>query len=940
MSIVKNNTSYDSVDYTIKRLSTVPNSQGTELPIIQYTHLTNAYYSVAVAKAGIILIRARIPSTATGYLFGYRGANDSASDNIFIRVEEQSGSKVVVWNLNGTTIGSVPLDSDHFHEYGFVGGYAVYDYKKVNSSQSTPSVSGFTPANICGAKNNGANVAISEVYLARVDFHSFLAQVPETYETPYLCRFYPTTGNDGYMHNAMRLVYANIHPTTLSGGTIEGGPVLTEPYGIQLDDIRYLTRLGYTDALALICADGGVDERAGQSSPESAYTAIAGHYFAFDLSNTPTPSGPTPPPTYAYLEGKLRAGRKPNWDIWNDCIARGFYVRNDNGTYKLEFNIFKLANGLWEQKIPLEMFDGYNTAEGASHYPNIETTSDNVIVPFHNGQNYECSMDNLAVGHIDAWGDLTYPDDEMLFYVRNVADFTFKAVSGNAIPFAVPKAVLQANPDCDYYVYGIGAQLVIDSDPMASSVEKETKFICADNHTAQELAALKTKYRETGVGGTLVLNYLCTIFRNKLVAAGSSALNGLINLVLKGKNHSNQDIDITMPDFMGSKAIQVSGLFNQKLYEGQSTNGRKFVSESIASGRYLAYNELIHAPYAEITGDPKILLLEAHECNAEGTALSSATADDYFAFVTLEQSKAATPNMTDNIIYGLVQGRKFEVDNSVNPYTAGTVNHAIYQHVFNNLYLRHRWYKGTFQINNSADDANSIHFALSTLDKMPDGTFMSFTEAELAYDNLRYDIFNAARHPRLARFNGNDFIPKADTINMHGDDGCVLTLRTPVQKLHDGNSAQNNIVLNMYMQKYKFQNNVYNFINEGPDSGQTAPYFKQYVYLRKNGTVVAKFQFYESRTPNYWDFVYNSSTRSYSHPEGYETMGGVDTKYRCTIDFIKTVEDFIDPNGNGKSKAYYGLQWFYSLNISFKNGSSDADYPQAGDIFDVTFSDN
>ena len=946
MSLLKNNTSYEDLSYTIKRLSAIPVGN-VNYDILQYTRLTKAAFKMLypIEAQGTILIRAFIPTDvdisdgAYGYFFGMKYPSGQTQYNQWIGVKNISGTKKVVWGCGNIEIIGPALDGMS-HDYGFVGGYAVMDNKKVSESQSTPVLAGWTQGCVGGMYNGSyaATLYFPDIYIQRFDLMMYASTSPEEWNIPYLCRYYPV-GN-GQVYNAMRLVQALYSADVASGGSTAAGPVLEKPYGIQLDDLKYLTGSGYKNLIPLVCCDGGVDERMHPQSPEGAYTGIAGHYFAFDLSDTDTPSGPTPPPLYPYMRGKLSAGRKPlGWDIWNDCIDRGFYVRNDNGTYKLEFNIFKKSNGLDDDEVHLDMFEGYNTDPSCVHLPTIQLTSDNVTIPYHNGMNYECTKDNMACGHLTILGELDGPDFNQLFFVRNVGDFTFKCTSGNTIPWNVPKAHLQANPNCLYYVYGIGTQLVVESDVMASSVEKETKYMCADNHTAQELEALKEKYMVTGVGGTLVLNYLEAVFRNKLLAATNYTLNGSVNLVLKGKNpDNNEDKDITMPDFMDAKSIQVVGQFNPKLYSDTSKNGRKFVSENLASGKNLAYNELIRAPYAAISGDPKILLLQAHECNAEGTALAD-TADDYYAFVTLQKATSSAPNVCDDVTYALVAGRKFAVNSSTNPYTAGTVNHAIYQYTYDNINVQSYWYRGAYQIGNTEKDANTIHFALSTQDLTPAGGYISFNEADLDYANLRYDIFNAARHPRVARFDGT-YIPVADTLNMHGDNGCVMTLRTPVQNLHDGNSFLTNVVLNMYMQKYKWNSttNEYDYINEGPDTGQTNPDFRQVVVMRKNGTIVAKFRFNFEQAA--YDFVYNPSTHTYSHEAGYDAIGGNNSKYVCRVDYVQANEDFISPNGEGKSKAYYGTQWFYSLNITFKNSSSDTDYPKAGDVFDITFQDN
>ena len=944
MSIRKNNNSSRDLHVTCERLSKLPISStvgATEYNITQYVHCQNAGFRTMQSGMyqGTCLMRAIIPTTAEGYILGCRYTNSTDYD-MYCRIEEVNGVKSVVWHYLGTTIGSRPLDpQEQPHDYGFVNGYAVYDHEKVDPNQvlatpprKTTREFGFGCCSYYYGSGDSYNYC-SDIYIIRCDCDLYESFTPAAYEMAWLCRYYPIYRG---FYNAMRLIKYSLDDTTGEGGSITEGPDLVEAYGIQKDDLVYITNGKYRDVLALMTDDGGVDARSGQVAGdiEPPYTEIVGHSMAFDMRNTAYPGGVTPDPSTSLPDrrGRLLRGRKPKWDIWQDSVAHGFYIMDDNGVKTLMFNIFKLANGL-NTDVHLEWFDGYNTDPATSHPPKITATADEINVPFHNGMNYECTLDNLALGHIDSQGALSGADDQQLFFVRNVADFTFNVVAGNAIPWNIPKAELLANPNCYYFIMGIGTQLIIDSDVMASSVEQESKYMCADNHTAEELALLKTKYRETGVGGTLVLNYLSTILRNKLIAAGATSLNGLISVALKTAGG-----DITMPELLGNKSVPVNGTFNGKLYSGATSNGRKFVSENLASGKYLAYNELIRAPYAAITGDPKILLLQAHECNAEGTELVD-TADDYFALVTLEKATQASPNICSSLITTLVPGRKFAVDSATNPYNVGTVEHAIYQHTYNNIYDFSFWYKGTYNLSDAWKDSKTIHFAMSTDDLLPNGSTISFSESDLNYGNLRYDIYNAARRPRLTRFDGEEYVDAADTINMNGD-SCFLTLRTPRQMLHTGNAANNLIVGNMLMQRYTKSGNTYTFINDGPDSGQTTPLFKQFVSVKRNGVLVAKFQFYFSDEPSYYDFVYNASTRTYSHPEGYDTIGGDNSNYQCNVDFVEMAEDFIDPNGHAKTKLSAGPQWFYVLNITYTGSSSNADYPQAGDVYDITFSDN
>ena len=135
--------------------------------------------------------------------------------------------------------------------------------------------------------------------------------------------------------------------------------------------------------------------------------------------------------------------------------------------------------------------------------------------------------------------------------------------------------------------------------------------MCADNHTAEELALLKTKYRETGVGGTIVMNDIIAYVRNKLLEATGHTANGLIHLSLL-----RADDTITMPELIADKNVSATGDFNPKKEITTTSNYRQFVSEHLESGKYLAYHSGIsggaYYKNANYPADPAMLCLDVN----------------------------------------------------------------------------------------------------------------------------------------------------------------------------------------------------------------------------------------------------------------------------------------------------------------------------------------
>lgn len=675
MSILKNTTSALDLGYTIKRLSTLPVGS-VQTQIVQYLHLVKAVFkpSFALSATDAILIRAIIPTDisvsegAYAYIFGRKYASGEASNNMWIAVKNISGVKKMVWGVGSQEVVGPTIDGLS-HDYGFVGGYAVMDNKKVDNSHSPVSATTLVRPYIGGLNNNGATLYCPDMYLLRADYSIYASSDPEVFETPYLCRYYPVETND--IRNAMRVFDEYLNPDLGSGGSSTVGPALEKPYGIQLDDLKYLTGSGYKDLMAIVCCDGGEDSRIHPQNTEGAYTGITGHYFAFDLSGTKIPGGRTPDPALPYQRGKLSAGRRPlGWDVWNDCIDRGFYVRNDNGTYMLEFNIFKKTNGDTDNEIHLDMFEGYNTDLSCVHPPLMTINNPNADVQFHNGQNYRTRLESVCVPIKD--GSL-YLDDKCIFYVENVADMDYNVKLGNTIPWNT----LQANLGQEYGIVGGGVTIKIGGNVYASTASRETSVMCADSPaSASARDALKTKYRTTGVGGALLLNYLTPTLRNILLSATGNTVAGTAEISLV----NNLNHKILMPDFSGAQAIQLTGEFNTTV-DGEDTSSevttrRNFLAEYMTASsttKYLTYMESHeirnltcggYGPYElrnmlQTGQNSDLLILMAKPCDANGAFLEQNPS--YYAMVTLDRASMTNHNKLTARYACMVAGTNYQM---------------------------------------------------------------------------------------------------------------------------------------------------------------------------------------------------------------------------------------------------------------------------------------
>ena len=948
MSIERN--SQYGVGYTIKTLSDLPIGS-RRYNIKQYIHTVNAGWMLPYKNPyeAVILVRCRIPLTARGYILGRRYNNDdTASRNMFIEVREVSGVAKIVWNMKGNEVASVNLD-DKVHDIGFVGSYAVMDNKKVNVSQSEYSgVMYDAPITVCGctqftSASSYTNSYMSEMYLYRADMQTYSTASPSSTSPAELRRFYPL--GDTVLQDAMKYGDDLTYGYGTSGSATAGDNLAT-PYGVQMDDLKFIFGSGYKDLMCLICSDGGPDARSGQTEAQTAspyqitYNNVT-HDFAFDLRNTKYPGGTTPNPSTSLPDrrGHLMRGRRPKWDIWNDSVAHGFYIMNDNGTKTLEYNIFKKADGTTDNQLHLEWFNGYNTEE--SHPPTLTIANPNATVQFHNGENYRCREASLCVPYRHNYD---YYDHGCIFYVENVADMSYNVKLGNAIPWNIPAVSLGQ----DYGIVGGGVSITIGGDVYASTAGKENTIMCADSpSSASSREELKTKYSVNGLNGALTLNYLVPSLRNMLLSATGNTVEGKAVVSLL----NNLNTKILMPELCGEKSITLTGEFNPTLDEEPASevkNRRQFIAEWLKNGssqKYMAYctpnyyssygYDFLHWDHSSYQSDPACLVLVGQECNSGATSLIEDSTSTFYAQVSIEVASASHPDtMYDRktcMIAGLID---INGSQQVSPYSEGTKQHVAWDWARQVAQLGGgSWYKNNYASLYRITSTYTNFFVASAADfGYNDSDFKSI---DFDHANIRFDVFRTDVVRSLAVYDGTYMEKPESTAWVHGS---LVQNTTPVfvHRLPDELiTPSNGLICNTYMRKYKNTNSNpdigdtsgWQIFNEGPDAGQSAPSFIGTVKVYKKGmtdtsyTQVASFEYTSSDS-------FGSATGTY--PREYTQIQKTDSGYTCSVNFSEQAAPFNSPNGGAETLGNSGYLWYYTCKIT---GSSIA----AGDTFKIIF---
>jgi len=283
---------------------------------------------------------------------------------------------------------------------------------------------------IAGTFKMGASGSLTSQFM-----HFYACSNGEDGTTPYM---YETRGQ---ISNGSRFLEGN-SGSAISGVTVAKGVGPKVTYGVQLHDLQEAWGVFYTQLLAVICCDGGVDRGDGDaaqyyagwldyvaSNPDVSVNADREESFvlsnrtfksAFYLDTPHLPTGYSSlqkPVDYANLEdGQLIRGRKPMWSIWNDIINFGKYIKkvtvqeSSQTYYKYlyVFNIFKDVYGrdIFNLDNPdlLGVFDGYNTTMANNRPPQIIPPSSPATMYFYVTENFDPSAEGSAV-----YSNHTYP---------------------------------------------------------------------------------------------------------------------------------------------------------------------------------------------------------------------------------------------------------------------------------------------------------------------------------------------------------------------------------------------------------------------------------------------------------------------------------------------------------------------------------------------------
>ncbi len=425
MSIEKNNNNLSDGHVTIKALS-----QLSGLTINEKVTLTSSGYKPnKLSNSGFdFMMRCELPSDANGYLMGIKASNGiSASNTFYIKVE----SGVLTWVVGSSSYTKTLQEG--VHDIGWVGGKPVYDNKLVSTSAPAVSAIHNQKMAICGVNQGNTYTFIPSITLYRVDINLYNSDSPNAESKHYLCRYYPVGKT---LYNAMKAPEATLYCYNASGGQGTGTASGEPTYGVQLDDLRYITKSRYRDLVAILADDNGVNSELGFSGegaglrnadyPSVLSKTSESHNFAFFLglsqgqSNIPIPDdySATKQGSTNYELGELIKGRAVKWDLWNDAVKFGKWGDQASLgaiTY-MRFNIFKENTGEFVGKVRLEKFLNYDTSK---KYPPHFDLAQSISVEYHNG--YACTLNatDRLTGYLNTEYDYSGGGDENFVFPFN-----------------------------------------------------------------------------------------------------------------------------------------------------------------------------------------------------------------------------------------------------------------------------------------------------------------------------------------------------------------------------------------------------------------------------------------------------------------------------------------------------------------------------------------
>lgn len=546
MSIKKNNTSRTDHTVSIVRFGLIP---GTSFYARKYARLTNKYFQLLQYVSNgadyhdTVMILADIPQSAEGYFYGTR---DTGGTNWEVSIQK-SGS-VITWKI-GSITASHAWESGA-HTYGFVDGKPLYDGQWLSTSASTTVIPSRMYAFV-GARNNMGGLTTADV-ITSIDIYQVLLSAHQTTSsaTNTLMTYYPVTdGQSGTVAMLFETRTLNDNETldSIAGPTRQGVTPSSTPgeqvtYGVQLEDLRYITGSGYHDLMAVMADDGGLQNWAtgdaayisdedwgitpdpadklsnGTSAFESAFRLADGTGKAitsgtvipipsgYSLSRVQTEGGhnkayhDTNVPSYE--KGDLIFGHKPKWSLWVDGLNLGRYIKKYIPTgmsvelYFLKYNIFRTVTG--ESKLDtfhdlLGQWEGYSNSESRQHAPSFNIDSE-IQMHYHNSVAATCDNTSVLLGGTPGIS-LSNVENLCVFRYSRSAGGLGHAILGN-LPLWDMAATAQPT---NYGITGGVLELrYLDDSGWRTIASMVSITDDAEPLSADSSAAMKQKYRVDG----------------------------------------------------------------------------------------------------------------------------------------------------------------------------------------------------------------------------------------------------------------------------------------------------------------------------------------------------------------------------------------------------------------------------------------------------------
>lgn len=482
MSIITDNR---GTSYRIARFGNIATVNNVTYKAKQYVRISKGYfemkhsgnvsetswrYQYGSSSNDSVLIKCEIPSTVTNaYFYGFYTSNNA-------QMWIGKVNNKIRWAMGQTT-----REVDYqpgVHVYGFdSAGYAVYDGARVGNSMRESGYSGSKDGIIIGARRDGDGFNYATVDIYEVVLLAYRRSSSSYRDEAHL---YAASGDDTnpvlFETRKDSAIYGVKSFTKASDGSGSVGPDVT--YGIQLHDLKYMTKSGYHDLVALMCEDWEQQALAG-ADPAYTLTGQNGGMFrsAFLLKGTnpnastgtvnmPVPSGwihedetggvtpPSRPMTEGYV-GELIAGRTPKWKLWVDGINVGKRVKEVGGSYQFLYNIFMPPNG--KQMPCLELFEGYTDDASANWPPVLQIPESSIAVEFHNSLMCQCTTTQLITETIVSGQTLNTNAQYRIFnYANSNAVSSIKFRLGNLACWNMTPAEIYAlEPQSVNLIFGM-----------------------------------------------------------------------------------------------------------------------------------------------------------------------------------------------------------------------------------------------------------------------------------------------------------------------------------------------------------------------------------------------------------------------------------------------------------------------------------------------------